>query len=388
MLMMVPEVTNVSQNIRNVKEAMSRSMEKLRDDENLLMMTPGPTNIPPTVREAIGRPIENPNIQGEFYDFYHSLEDKLQELYGTEDDIVMLGGEGILGLETSIASLLEKGDKVLCLSNGIFGDGFVDFVKMYGGEPVVCDFSYDKPLNKEEIEKILTQHDFKLATMVHCETSTGTLNDLEGILERLKEEDIVTVVDAVSSLGGAPVPVENMDICISGSQKCLSSPPGLTILSVSEDAWEVIMENEHQHFYTSLKVWKDNWLEQNRFPYTPSVSNLYALDESVDLISREGKEYVYIRHGEAANLCRERGQQIGLELFPETEELCSPTVTAFEVNGEAVQIQKELKEKHDVLLATGLGNLREDIIRVGHMGFNAKEDKVNKAMDALEDVLG
>lgn len=389
MLMMAPEVTNVSQNIRNVKEAMSRSMEKLSQDENLLMMTPGPTEIPPTVREAMSRPIENPNIQKEFFEFYHSLEEKLQKLYGTEDDIVVLGGEGILGLEASIASLVEEGDEVLCISNGIFGDGFADFVKMYGGEPVVLDFPHDKPLNKEKVDEVLEQYDFKVATMVHCETPTGTLNDIEGILKRLKEEGIVTIVDAVSSLGGVPVPMEDIDICIGGSQKCLSSPPGLTILSVSEDAWEAIVEKENkdQHFYTSLKAWKDNWLEKERFPYTPPVSNLYALDESVDLISREGKEYVYIRHEENSSLCRKRGKQIGLDLFPETEELCSPTVTAFEVESEAVRIQREVKKKHDILLATGLRDRRENIIRVGHMGFNAKEKNVRKTMDALEDVV-
>jgi len=389
MLLMSPEVTNLSRNIRNVKEAMSRSMDKLSEDERLLMMTPGPTEIPPTVKKAMSQPMENPNIQSEFYDFYHSLEDKLQKVYGTEDDIIILSGEGILGLEASVASLVDEGDKVLCISNGVFGDGFADFVKMYGGEPVICDFPYDKPLNKERIDKILEQEDFKVATMVHCETPTGTLNYLDGILESLKQAGVITVVDAVSSLGGVPIPMENIDICIGGSQKCLSSPPGLAILSVSEDAWNSIQEKEgkDQHFYTSLKVWKDNWFEKERFPYTPSVSNLYALDEAVDLISREGKEYGYIRHEETSNLCRKRAKQIGFDFFPETEELCSPTVTALEVEGQAKRIQKELKEKYDILLATGLGDLREDIIRVGHMGFNAKEKNVKKTMDALEDVV-
>lgn len=388
MLMMAPEAAKLSQNIKNVKEAMSRSMEKLSDDKDLLMMTPGPTEVPPPVREAMSRPVENPYVQEEFSDFYRSLEDKLQELYGTEDDVIILGGEGILGLEASIASLVEKGDKVLCISNGIFGDGFADFVESYGGEPVVCDFQPDKPLNIKKIKEVVEQHDFKLATMVHCETPTGMLNPIEKVLEILKEEDMITVVDAVSSLGGTPIPMEDVDICIGGSQKCLSSPPGLTALSVSEDAWEIIMEKEDHHFYTSLKGWKEDWLEQGRFPYTPSVSNLYALDESVDSILREGKEYVYIRHEEISSQCRERGKQIGLDFFPETEKLCSPTVTAFKVDGEADRIQKEVREKHDILLATGFGDLKEDIIRVGHMGYNAEESKVKRTMDALEDVIG
>lgn len=387
--MMVPEATNSSRNIEDMNEGRSRDMGKSGEEEKLLMMTPGPTEIPGVVREAMSRRIENPEIEEEFVRFYHSLEDKIQKLYGTKDDIVILGGEGMLGLEASIASVVEEGDPVLCISNGFFGEGFADFVKMYKGEPVLCDFPDNKALDKERIDDILDQHDFKAATMVHCETPTGMLNQIEGILESLKQEDIVTVVDAVSSLGGTPVRVENIDICIGGSQKCLSSPPGLTPISVSEDAWEAILEkgDKDQHFYTSLKVWKDNWLEQDRFPYTPLVSNLYAFERSIDLILEEGKGSVYNRHKKSSKLCRKRGKQIGLDLFPEREELSSPTVTAFEVDGEAVQVQKKVKEEHDVLLATGLGDMKGDIIRVGHMGFNAEEKKVKKAMDALEDVL-
>ncbi len=386
MLMMAPQQT--AQHIRNVREAMSRSMEKLRERDELLLMTPGPTEIPPMVREAMVRPIEHPYAQKEFIEFYHSLEEKLQRIYGTEDDMVIVGGEGILGLEASMASLLDPGDEVLCISNGIYGDGFKRYVKMYGGEPTVCSFPYDGPILIEELEHHLEQNDFDVATMVHCETPTGTLNDLDMILKRLKEECIVTVVDAVSSIGGVPVPVENMDICISGSQKCFSSPPGLTPISISDEAWDMIMDDkEDKSFYTSLKAWKETWLENESFPYTPLVSNLYALDESAGSIIREGIPYVYARHEDAANMCRKRGKDMGLELFPKEEELCSNTVTAFEVEGNAVQIQKRLKKEHGILVATGLGEMKEDIIRIGHMGFNAKRDKVKRTMDALEKVV-
>ncbi|MEF8873111.1 MAG: alanine--glyoxylate aminotransferase family protein [Candidatus Thermoplasmatota archaeon] len=353
-------------------------------------MTPGPTDLSRNVREAMSQPIENPDIEEEFFKFYRSLEDDLREIYGTEDDIVILGGEGILGLEASVASLIDEGDKVLCISNGVFGDGFKDFVEMYGGEPVVCDFPYHKPIRIKEVEKQLDKHDFKAATMVHCETPTGILNPLENILKKLKEDDIMTVVDAVSSIGGMPVPVEKIDICIGGSQKCFSSPPGLAPMSVSDDAWDVIMddEKENHHYYTSLKVWKEMWLEEGRFPYTHLVSNLYALDESVKTLLEEGIPYIYARHEEVASICRKRGKEIGLSLYPEIEGISSDTVTAFEVEGEALRIQKEMKEEHDILLATGLGEMEDDIIRVGHMGFNAKREKVKRTMDALEDVIG
>ncbi len=354
----------------------------------MLMMTPGPTEIPQDVRNAMSRKIEHPYIQEEFSEFYLSLEEKLQRVYDTEDDIVIMGGEGILGLEASIASLIEKGEEVLCISNGIFGDGFADFVRMYGGKAILSDFPYDSAISLEKVKDQIEQYDFNLATMVHCETPTGTLNGLEEILKILKEKDVLAVVDAVSSLGGVPVPTENMDICIGGSQKCFSSPPGLTTLSVSAEAWGKMSERDKGdgHFYTDLKVWKDKWIEGGQFPYTPSVSNLYALDKSVDLILDEGLTRVYSRHEEAAELCRERGREIGLHLYPEDEKLCSDTVTAFQIEGEALDIQKRLRKEHDILLATGLGEMKGDILRVGHMGFNAQAEKVQRTMDALEKV--
>lgn len=352
-----------------------------------MLMTPGPTEVPERVREAMSKSIHNPDIDERFWEFYHNLEEKIREVYDTDKDILILGGEGILGLEASIASLMSKGEKVLCISNGIFGDGFADFVEMYEGKPVMCKSSYDKGIYVEELKSILEKNDFQISTMVHCETPTGTLNNLDKILPLLKEEGILTVVDAVSSLGGTPVPVENIDICIGGSQKCFSSPPGLTTLSVSDEAWEVVMNKEQMTFYTSLIPWKEMWLEDEYFPYTHLVSNIYALDESMNMILEEGLENVYERHEKAAELCRRRGKEIGLPLYPESEELCSPTVTAFHIEDKAVEIQKQVHEQFDILLATSLGKLENDILRVGHMGFNAEKNKVNQTMNAIEKTL-
>lgn len=353
----------------------------------MLMMTPGPTEVPDRVRKAMSRPIQNPDIDEDFFEYYRSLEEKLQDIYGKDEDVLVLGGEGILGLEASIASVIEEGDQVLCISNGIFGDGFADFVEMYSGEAILVDFPYDSPIEMEEIKETVEKNDFKAATMVHCETPTGTLNRLGNVLDLLKENGILTIVDAVSSLGGISVPTENMDICIGGSQKCFSSPPGLTTLSVSEDAWEGVTESEDDHLYTSLKVWKDMWMENGRFPYTHLVSNLYALDESIDMILEEGKKEVEKRHERVSKICRERGKEIGLELYPKREKLCSPTVTAFHVEGRALELQKKMKEEKDILLAPGLGELEDDILRVGHMGHNAKEEKVQRTMDSLEEIV-
>lgn len=352
-----------------------------------MLMTPGPTELPPRVREAMQRPIQNPDVDPEFTSFYHDLEDKLATVYQTNDSVLIPGAEGILGLEMSVASMIEPGDKVLCLSNGHYGAGFADFVDLYDGTPIMYETDFGTPLELEAIQTLLNNHEFTAATMVHCETPTGLINNLTTILSELQSENILTIVDAVSSLGGTPVPIESIDICIGASQKCFSSPPGLTTLSVSEAAWKKIKDTPQRAYYASIEPWQSQWLEDEWFPYTHLVSNLYALDESLEILLEEGLDSVFERHETVAEYCRERGREIGLEPFPTQDDLCSPTVTAFEVNGDAKNIQRELNENHGITLATSLGEYDSSLVRIGHMGYNATIDRVQKTMDGLESVI-
>ena len=359
------------------------------DERDRLLMTPGPTALPPEVREAMGRPLVNPDVEAEFADYYRNLLDDLASVYGTDDDVLVLGGEGILGLEASVASLVESGDEVLCLANGVYGEGFADFVEMHGGDPAVHDAPYDEGFDPEAVEAAVEEGDFTAATMVHCETPTGVLNDFDEVLAILQDAGVLTVVDAVSSLGGTPVPVENIDVCLGASQKCFSSPPGLTTLSVSDRAWEKVAETDQDTFYTSLGPWQDLDLsgdDPDLLPYTHSVSNLYALEASLDRLLDEGLESVFERHERAAERCRERGREIGLDTFA-PEERSSPTVTAFEVEGSATAVQRRLETDHDIVVATSLGDFEDDIVRVGHMGYNAEMERVEETMDALEAVV-
>jgi aspartate aminotransferase-like enzyme len=361
------------------------------EERDELLMTPGPTALPPEVRESMARPIQNPDVQAEFASYYRTLLSKLADVYGTDDDVLVLAGEGMLGLEASVASLVDPGDEVLCLANGLFGAGFADLVEMHGGETVVHEIPADRGLAAGPVETIVEDNDFAVATMVHCETPTGLLNDLDAVLDVLDEAGVLTVVDAVSSLGGAPVPVDRIDVCLGASQKCFSSPPGLSTLSVSDAAWEKIEATEQDTFYTSLEPWRDVDLSADEpvlLPYTHSVSNLYALEASLDRLLDEGAETVYERHEAAAALCRERGRDLGLEPFPAEEARCSPTVTAFEVEESAEALRRRVEDEHGVVLATGLGDRPDDVLRVGHMGYNAERERVARAMDALADVLG
>lgn len=358
----------------------------MTDNRDRLVMTPGPTALPPAVREAMARPIHNPDVEPEFTERYRDLLGKLGEVYRTDDDVVILAGEGMLGLEASVASLVAPGDRVLCLSNGIFGAGFVDLVETHGGEAVLHEVPADEGFDVETVEEAIEAHDPAVATMVHCETPTGVLNDLDGVLAALDDAGVLTVVDAVSSLGGTPIP-ERIDVRLGASQKCLSSPPGLSLLSVSDAAWAKVAETEQDSFYASLEPWRELSFDDPpaAFPYTHSVSNLYALEASIDRLLEEGLDEAFERHESVAARCRERGREMGLEPYP-PDELASPTVTAFAVEGRAGELQGRLAEE-GVVLSTGLGDMSDDLLRVGHMGYNADRERVERTMDALADVL-
>lgn len=354
--------------------------------DDRLLMTPGPTAVTERVRERMREPAPNPDVEPEFADRYRAVRDKLADVYGTDDDLVILGGEGILGLEAAVASLIEPGDRVLCLSNGLYGDGFADFVETYDGDPVTVSVPYEETVGADPVADALADGSFDAATLVHCETPTGTLNDIEAPLEVLADHDVLTVVDAVSSLGGAPVPTEHVDVCIGASQKCFSAPPGLTTLSVSDAAWDRIEATETPSFYADLEPWR-GVPDDAHFPYTHFPSNLAALDEALDAILEEGRRAAFDRHERVAAYCRERAAELGLELYAADEQFASPTVTALHVPGRASELQAQLRADHDVTLATGLGEFEDDILRVGHMGYNADRERVERTMDALEAVL-
>ena len=352
--------------------------------DDLLRMTPGPTEVPTRVRDRMAEQTWNPDVEDEFLEFYARLTEKLAPLYG-DGDVAILGGEGILGLEAAVASLVEPGDEVLCIANGLYGEGFADFVDLYDGEPTVCGGDWREPIDLEAVESALESGSYEVATMVHCETPTGVLNDLEPVLALLADHDVLSVVDAVSSLGGAPVPTDDIDVVLGATQKCFSAPPGLTVCAISDRAWERIERVEARSFYASLEPWR-NVREEGWFPYTHLPANLLALDEATDLLLEEGLESVYERHEEAATRCRERAAELGLEVYP-VESLASPTVTALDVQGRAKTLQAAIREDHGIVLSTGLGDLEDDILRVGHMGHNARLDRVERTMDALEAVL-
>lgn len=354
-----------------------------------LIMTPGPTEIHEDVRKAMAQDITNPDLDIDFFEFYKQTCDKLKKLLNTKNDVLILNGEGILGLEAACASLIEPGDRILCIDNGIFGKGFGDFAKIYGGEVIYFEGDYRRAIDLNELKDFLEKdNDFKLATLVYCETPSGITNPVDEICPLLKEYGIISVVDAVSAIGGEPIEVDKwqMDVVLGGSQKCLSASPGLTLLSISKDAWDIILNRNIpiKSFYCNLALWK-NWYEEKWFPYTQPISDIYGLDCAVDRILERG-DYIE-RHKKIANGVRESFIQAGLELYPLSGYSNTVTTVLIPKGISFNEIFSSMLEDHNIMIAGAFDYLENKVIRIGHMGENCYEDKTYITLKALNNVF-
>ena len=358
---------------------------------NKFVYTPGPTRVRENVRLEIAKETTNPDIDVEFCEFYKNTCKKMSSILNTENDVYILSGEGILGLEAACASLTEPGDKVLVIDNGIFGRGFDDFVKMYGGEVVYFSGDYTKEIDIEELEKFLQkENDFKYATVVHCDTPTGVLNDLSKICPLLKRYNILTVVDSVAAMVGEEIRVDDwqIDIALGGSQKAISAPTGLTIVSISEDA-KNSMKNRKMPivgFYLNLTIW-ENYYENKWFPYTMPINEIIGLDRAIDNILEEKLENVLARHEKIASATRKAFTEYGLKLYLESG--YSNTVTAVEIpeNIGALNLTKHMLEKYNTLVSTSLYDYKDKLLRIGHMGENANLEFIIYVLNVIDKSL-
>ena len=358
---------------------------------NKFIYTPGPTIVRENVRFELAKNTTNPDIDIKFYDFYKNTCKKISSILNTQNDIYILSGEGILGLEAACASLTQPNDKVLVIDNGIFGRGFDKFVKMYGGQVVYFLGDYNKEIDIKELEKFLEkENDFKYATIVHCDTPTGVLNDLSKICRLLKKHNILTVVDSVSAMVGEKLDIDNwqIDIALGASQKAISAPAGLCIVSVSEDAKNAMKNRQVPiiGFYSNLTIWQD-YYEKKWFPYTMPINEIIALDKAIDNILEEKIENVLARHEKIATATRKAFTEYGLKLYLENG--YSNTVTAVEIPKEigALNLTKHILQKYNMLISTSLSDYKDKLLRIGHMGENARLEYVVYVLNTIDKSL-
>ncbi len=353
-----------------------------------LVMSPGPTEMSSEVRNAMAVSLTNPGLDEDYFNFHEALMGKFQKLLNTKNDIVIMCGEAILGLEAACATLTETDDRVLVLHNGHFGLGFGAFPEIYGGHSVYLGFDHEKGIEIKKLEDFLQKDsNFKYATMVHCETPSGITNNVKEMSKLLKKYGIMTVVDAVSSIGGEEIEVDewDIDILITGSQKCLSAIPGLTVVSVSKTVYDII-DNRKERIksnYANLNVYRE-YRKIGKFPYTMPANNIYSLDVAIDqLFARD-----YLKeHERIATAFRKTISEGGLELY--AKDSFSNTVTAIKVPSgvEYKDLFNTMKDKYKIIIAGSFGNLYGKVFRIGHMGFICNEELLAITLEALQKCL-
>lgn len=351
------------------------------------IMTAGPTQVRENVRMSRSLECTNPDLDPAFYEFYRQTCQMLSKALNTENCALILGGEGILGLEAACASLTEPGDRVLVIDNGVFGKGFADFVKIYGGKPVSFVSDYHCPVDLQELEDFLkNDSDFKYATVVHVDTPSGVLNDVEEISKLLERYGIMTVADSVAGIFGQKLELSNskIDILCGGSQKALSCPPGLTMIWVSERAFDA-MENRKTPiaaFYANILNYK-NYYDNQQIVYTMPISDINGLRTALENYF-EMEDITYDRHDRIAAATRAALREGGLELYLDSG--FANTVTAVVVPKGITddEIMEGMMKDYNIMISNSFDVLAGKVIRIGHMGENAREDKVAATLNALQ----
>lgn len=351
------------------------------------IMTAGPTQVRENVRMSRSLECTNPDLDPAFYEFYRQTCQMLSKALNTENCALILGGEGILGLEAACASLTEPGDRVLVIDNGVFGKGFADFVKIYGGKPVSFVSDYHCPVDLQELEDFLkNDSDFKYATVVHVDTPSGVLNDVEEISKLLDRYGIMTVADSVAGIFGQKLELSNskIDILCGGSQKALSCPPGLTMIWVSERAFDA-MENRKTPiaaFYANILNYK-NYYDKQQIVYTMPISDINGLRTALENYF-EMEDITYDRHDRIAAATRAALREGGLELYLDSG--FANTVTAVVVPKGITddEIMEGMMKDYNIMISNSFDVLAGKVIRIGHMGENAREDKVAATLNALQ----
>jgi len=354
--------------------------------ENLRV--PGPTPCPTEVLQAMTRQMIN-HRGPEFAQILHDVTEKLKQLFQTKGDVFLLTGSGTGGLEAAIVNTLSPGDKVLSVSNGAFGERFATIAERFGAEVTPLRFEWGKAAEVEAVRQALrAEPKIKAVLVTHNETSTGVTNDLEAISSVVKEYDKLLLVDAISSLGSIDLPVDDWhcDVTVTGSQKGWMVPPGLAMVSLSQEAWQAYSKAKMPRFYWDFTKAKD-YLEKGQNPWTPAISVVFALTVSLEMILKEGLANVIARHIRVAKAARDGIQSLGLSLFAE-ESHASNTVTSVAASDglDTKKLLRILREEHQVVLGGGQQRLDGKIFRIGHLGW-VTEDDIEAVMSALKVAL-
>ena len=370
-------------------------MEQLQDflgSKPKILLGPGPTNIDERVRRALSEQTIS-HLDPDFFNILDNISDLLREVFQTKNKITFaVSGTGSAGMEMAMANVLEKEDKILVLKNGVFGERMSDVASRYGASVIEMSVDWGQTFDQEKVvEKIKSIKNLKAVSIVHAETSTGALQGLSYIGNYLKTTDVIFIVDTVTSLSGIDVKTDdwNIDVCYSGTQKCLSVPPGLSPITFSNKALSKIQQRTTKiaSWYLDLTMLINYWGSERVYHHTAPINMLYALNEGLSICHEEGLDRRFARHKENGDYFDSKLEEMGIKPFIDKTKYSSLPMlkSIFIPDGiDDSSFRQNLLLKHNIEIGSGLGPTKGKIWRIGVMGHNSRKDII----DTLFNVLG
>jgi alanine-glyoxylate transaminase / serine-glyoxylate transaminase / serine-pyruvate transaminase len=363
--------------------------------KHIMLFTPGPGDVDEDVLAEMAHPVLR-HYGPEWMEIYHDIQFLLRNIFRSQNDIFMVPGPASALMDMAIGSLVGTGQSMVACTNGFFGDRLLDIAAGYGIQAIPFTAPLGQPLDPNSLGELLRQHpEAKVVALVHHETGTTVLNPLQEIAEVAHQAGRVLVVDAVSSLGGVPVEVDEwgIDVCVTSANKCLEALPGIGFISVGERAWDLVdsLPNPGHGWYLSLQIWRKyarEWGAWHPTPVTLPVNNLLAVRHSMHKIVTRGLEANFARYIQASQAIRAGLTNLGFEMFV-PEAYAAPIVTAVKARPEfeVAEMSKWLVEQRGLAIGGGLGTLAGKIFRVGHLGKATEHEYLVDFLFAMEEFL-
>ena len=357
-----------------------------------VLMGPGPSDVSPRVLKAMAAPCIG-HLDPYFLKVMDEIQQLLRHVFQTENAMTIpVSGTGSAGMETCLVNLVEPGDKVLVCVNGVFGTRMCDIVGRIGGELLRVDFPWGRAVDAEEVRKVAQKNDPRILAVVHAETSTGACSPLHALSEVAHEVDALFLVDAVTSLGGMPVDVDKnrIDAAYSGTQKCLSCPPGLSPITLGPAAMEKMKNRKSpaSSWYLDMGMVASYWGAERKYHHTAPINMNYALREALRIVVEEGLENRFQRHLSTHKTLVRGLEAMGLSLLvPEAERLPMLNAVIIPEGVEDMKVRKALLTDFGIEIGGGLGELAGKIWRVGIMGSSCTKRNVTLFLSALYTLL-
>lgn len=340
--------------------------------EKFHLRIPGPTPIPPRVQQAMTHPMIGHRSE-QASQLIRECVQHLKPIFGTKQSPLLLSGSGTSALEAAVINSVSMDEEAIVVVTGAFGDRFAKILERYGITCHRLEIPWGKACDPDTLTAFIQKHPQSRAVfMTYCETSTGVLNPVTELSQVIHQHsDALVIVDAVSCLGAVPCEMDDwgVDLIVSGSQKAMMLPPGLAFVAASERAWSVMEKNKNPRFYLDLPTYKKS-MEKDTTPYTPAVSLLFGLRESLGILEEEGLHNVYQRHEQLKQMTRSGIKALGLQLMTSDSD-ASPTVTSIwggKGEWDSEELRKQLRQLQ-VIVAGGQQHLKGQIFRIGHMGY-------------------